>query len=342
MPYCDSMPLSSTIVEDTSEDDGSSSQQDDEYASNTVQGQGFGNTHLSLSEGDDGEENDDQDQDGYEEDYTTDDLDEDEDAVDLVYTVEALRQLGVDWLEHPEYATHRLIVSQDNTLDTTKHAPVAEQYYHIMAQFIIPASAIFRDVILMGKEGQDQDQDQDIGDLDDDAEDDDDGSREREQQRLSCLRMVPESEASDIHFPQPTQGRPLPEGIAALPFLQATATSGSEHESDGNVTRVTPLPLLHLHIPHPEHFPELLKAIYDGNLARWEQDTFRPETIGPITQNVDRLECATALTLRCLKYFYRVRSTLAEEQIEDESMDALNELFERAMKANLLEPVIEE
>ncbi|KAG0025297.1 hypothetical protein BGZ81_007258 [Podila clonocystis] len=67
--------------------------------------------------------------------------DEDDDQPDPVFVARILRQMGATWATSAQYATHRLLVSTDNNAAG----------YHLefpgISQFLIPASAVFRDFL---------------------------------------------------------------------------------------------------------------------------------------------------------------------------------------------------
>ncbi|KAG0304310.1 hypothetical protein BGZ98_005667, partial [Dissophora globulifera] len=180
--------------------------------------------------------------------------------------------------------------------------------------FVTPASAVFRDVILGVAS----------------ATAAADPLNEDPYERLACLQRVPESDADLAEFPARPHSQPLPDDSALPSFLESSRLGVSEHADDSL------LPLLQLHLSFPEHFPALLKVMYDDDLDAWEQDSFQPDTIGPITENVSRLECSSDLIMRCLQYFCSIKSTLSTEQTESVSMNALKKLHDRAVQAGLL------
>ncbi|KAG0224590.1 hypothetical protein BGX31_007936 [Mortierella sp. GBA43] len=288
---------------------------------------------ATIVQGSGGEENEDQqDQGDHDDDQgdATDDYEEegqDEDdseaiAARIGHDAAWLRSLGVNWLEHPEYASHRLIVLPDPH-EHHHHQQQQEQeqwqQYYIVAHFVMAESLVFRDTIMY--QDQDQDQDEHDGvDNDNDDNDDDDGEAP-----LPCLRIVPASQAARIRFIPLPSPRPLPDpprGMTLPPWLQAAAASPEQ------------LPLFKLNLPCPDHFDALLKVMHDGDLNAWEAG-FRHETIGPITQNVARLVCP-ALTKRCLEYYHRIKNDMAEELQTNESMETLKRLYDRAIQSGLL------
>lgn len=219
-------------------------------------------------------------------------------AATLAFNVDMLRDLGVNWLEHPEYATHRLIVERQNSHSRDTNPQQQQEHHHqyfIIDRFLMSASFIFREVIMNEDLGQDEQDHNDDNDNDNnDNGSDDDGGDEVVQQSNppSCLRICSAEEAATIPFPPwPSSPRPLlalPEGRSIPSWLRVSSSSER-------------IPLLRLHLPYPEHFPALLRAMYDGDLDHWQETCFRPETIGPITQNVDALVCPF-LAFRCRNY----------------------------------------
>ncbi|KAI8604881.1 hypothetical protein EDD21DRAFT_434862 [Dissophora ornata] len=282
----------------------------------------------------DGEDNGgtDEEYDG-DDDYPTDEGDDSSDVADPVYIVNVLRDVGIDWLQRPEYATHRLMVLQDplphqpTDEQHDVHAPPA-QYYRVMRQFLMPASSVFQDTIMN----------------DDDCPNNYDAEHESSlEDRLSCLRTVPTPEAANIQFPLAPPSQPLPAGILLPPYIYLSSgplpESGSDDYTYGpadDPADDTPLPLLQLHLPSPQHFPGLLRVIYDQDLDHWEREHFRADTISLIAENVSRLECSSELMVRCLDYYRRIKATLTEEERGHASMGVLNDLYGRAVKAHLL------
>jgi len=269
-------------------------------------------------------------------DTASDEQDKDEDDTpDPLYVADMLRQLGVDWIHHPEYATHRLIVVKNPVIGTdTSNEASAEsvQCYRIMAQFLSPASAVFRDTLVAletgvwferpRRQGQSEGQGQD---------------------RLACIQVLSETDASAFKFPElPLDRRPLPSGLILPPLIQATDDSSKDMDD-------TLLPVFKIYLPHPEHFPALLQVMYDLDLDRWEEACFRPWTIASITHNVRRLECSTDITLRCLEYYHRIKSDMPKSDHHlvtapakddnddmDASMSELKELYRLAVENGLL------
>ncbi|KAF9948038.1 hypothetical protein BGZ72_009992 [Mortierella alpina] len=249
---------------------------------------------------------------------------------DPLYVADMLRQLGVEWIHHPEYATHRLIVVKDPATATTfstQTSTESAQCYRVMAQFLGPASAVFRDTFAAldagawfgepcrGAQGKD---------------------------RLACVQTLSETEASAFKFPElPSNRRPLPPGLTLPPLIHAN--------DDPRVTDDdTLLPAFKICLPHPEHFPALLQVMYDLDLDRWERACFKPWTIAAITHNVRRLECSTDITLQCLKYYRRIKLDMlendhssAKDDADDESMRELEELYHLAVDNGLLSNVEE-
>ncbi|KAF9180859.1 hypothetical protein BGZ51_005824 [Haplosporangium sp. Z 767] len=283
-------------------------------------------THI-LEHATDGDEHSNKDE--RERDSGEDYDEEDDDVPDPMYIADMLRQLDIDWLQHPEYATHRLIVEKDH-ISTVANAmlnrprqqqdsrPGPAQFYHVMAQFLIPASSIFHDFL------SDQFK----------MSDDDDDERANDQEdenacRLSCIEWISDNESSIIDFPDPPP----------------SSSTAHEHPSNDILAALVPttdscIPtsrsIIRLRLPNPEHFPGLLQVMYDLDLDHWEATCFSPETIGPITQNIHRLECSSELTLRCLDYYQRIKGDEDGEETDCQSMQELRELYNRAVENGLL------
>lgn len=296
--------------------------------------------HLSSSNdyqdgptsGDSGSElNDTDNEEDYEEHEDEEECEEDS-VPDPLYVADMLRQLGVDWIHHPEYATHRIIVVKDPAVVTTRSTQTnteSAQCYRVMTQFLSPASAVFRDAFMAldtgawfgepCRRGQGQGHD-----------------------RLACVQTLSEREVSTFKFPGlPLERRPLPPGLTLPPLIQA---NDDLLNNDDNL-----LPVLKICLPHPEHFPALLQVMYDLDLDRWERMSFTPSTIAAITHNVRRLECSTDITLRCLEYYQRVKSDMPEQHTATTSKDddvgasmrELEELYRLAVDNGLLSTVEE-
>ncbi|KAF9363246.1 hypothetical protein BGX34_004558 [Mortierella sp. NVP85] len=317
MPHTDSPQPSATIVlnhEDTgadgnNEDNGGHPDSEGSYEHEGGIGEDQG--HI--------EDDDDDDEAGY---ISKDEEDDDDgDNVDLAYQAALLRDCGLNWMEYPEYASHRLVVLPELGSSNATSVDGRQQYF-VMAQFVISESAIFRDVI-MNQDGAPEEQEYEGGDNGNGDDSDSDNDESCQRRRLSCLRLVPTTDAARMSFlPLPWPPRPLPAGVVLrLPV----------HNPDG----VERLPLLRLYLLYPDHFPGLLKAMYDHDLDHWEETCFRPETIGPIAHMVDRLECSLTLTKRCLEYYRKIAAKMTEEQLEHESMEALRALYWRAVEVGL-------
>ncbi|KAG0091481.1 hypothetical protein BGZ92_000616 [Podila epicladia] len=214
--------------------------------------------------------------------------DEDDDEPDPVYVAHILRRMGASWATSAQYATHRLIVSTENSAVS----------YHLefpgISQFLIPASAVFRDFLAINH---------DPGHTTGISE----HLPEEQRQRLSCLRYTSFPAVIHGHPAQPLPIWPSPEhrqGVFHEPQKVPSLAPSSGKE------KPMPVPVLELAIPYPEHFQPLLRVMYDLEIDPWAA-TFTPATIGPITANVARLECSTDITLRCLEYYRQIRSSQA-------------------------------
>ncbi|KAF9573981.1 hypothetical protein EC968_007667 [Mortierella alpina] len=305
-----------------SEDDSSSSELNSQ---NDHQGSKNEGPEGSTSE-DSGSAFNDTDSDEYYEEDKDAEEDEEDNAPDPLYVADLLRQLGVNWIHHPEYATHRLIIIKDPAIATnvsTQASTESAQCYRVMAQFLSPASAVFRDVLMAPRQCQGQDED-----------------------RLACVQVLSEREASAFKFPElPLVRRPLPPGLTLPPLIQVNDDPLKKSYNDAL------LPVLKVHLPHPEHFPALLEVMYDLDLDRWERLCFKPWTIAAIAHNVRRLECATDITLRCLEYYHRIKTdipkrdqhatTSVENNDVEASMRELEELYRLAVDNGLLSTVEE-
>ncbi|KAK3804918.1 MAG: hypothetical protein J3Q66DRAFT_393588 [Benniella sp.] len=327
MPHTDSPQLSATVVpnhesngaDGNNEDNGSHPDSEGSYEHED----GIGEDQGYIEDDNDDEEagyiSKDEENDDHDDHDNHDDNDDNDDNVDLAYQAALLRIWGLNWMEHPEYASHRLVVLPEPGSSNATSVDGERQYF-VMAQFVISASAIFRDVI-MNQDVAPEEQEYEGGDNSDSDNDNDESHQRR---RLSCLRLVPTTDAAGMSFlPLPWPPRPLPAGVV-LPL--------TVHNPDG----AERLPLLRLYLHYPDHFPGLLKAMYDHDLDHWEETCFRPETIGPIAHMVDRLECSLALTRRCLEYYRKIMAEMTEEQLEHESMEALRALYWRAVEAGFL------
>ncbi|KAF9389891.1 hypothetical protein CPB97_010404 [Podila verticillata] len=236
------------------------------------------------------------------------DSDEDEE-LDPVYVAHFLRQVGASWATSSQYATHRLIVSEENGMG-----------YHLeypgIALFLIPASAVFRDFLTIDQEH---------------IRGSHEHLPEEQRRRLSCLRYA--------GLPATPHGHP---SAHPLPTWPNTHHQGDLHKPQqvpnvGPSTEMLSLPVLELTIPYPEHFQPLLQAMYDLDLDTWAA-SFTPATIGPITANVSRLECSTDITLRCLEYYRQIRpqaSDTIHRAVQGDRED-LERLYQLAARGGLL------
>ncbi|KAG0033359.1 hypothetical protein BGZ82_006133 [Podila clonocystis] len=233
--------------------------------------------------------------------------DEDDDGPDPVFVAHMLRQMGATWATSAQYATHRLIVSTENTAAG----------YHLefpgISQFLIPASAVFRDFLAI---------DHDPGHIIGIPE----HLPEEQRQRLSCLRYRSFTPASPQHgntaHPLPIWPNPHRQGVFHEPQQVPSIAPSIGEEAP------LPLPVLELAIPYPEHFQPLLRVMYDLEIGPWAS-TFTPATIGPITANVARLECSTDITLRCLEYYQQIRSSQTSDAMHSKSVQGDREDLER-------------
>jgi hypothetical protein len=317
-----------------------------------------------------------------------DDVDDDYDEgePDPVYVADLFRQSGIDWLQYPEYATHRLVVTSTNTTTTTVEGTVigtgtgaeaddegegevpARQYYRVMAQFLIPASAIFRDFLL----GEDLTDDSDADEKEEEEEEEEE-EKEFRRERLSCLQEEPFADASladDTQFLNPANApyaSPPPPKIdhslleplepyiyqryAPCTPLITTTTAITPVTGPGPAEEEDPYshqPWIHLSLPHPEHFLGLLHVMYDLDLHTWEETCFRPETIIGIIETVRRLECSSVLMVKCLEYFRKVKDILSVEEFEEigegegggrgGGMEEVRRLYRAAVEGGMLPP----
>ncbi|KAF9127379.1 hypothetical protein BGW39_005916 [Mortierella sp. 14UC] len=271
---------------------------------------------------------------------------------DPVYVADLLRQSGINWMQYPMYATHRLIVT--STTPTT--APGgrggdgqedARQYYQVMAQFLVPASAVFRD-FLHGVAPLTSDNEGDNGD--------DEGREEFQRARLACLQDEPldPSLENNAAFLNTSSNAPdlelsLLEPLAPYIYRRYAPYEPYIPSQSTPVTERDPLshqPWVHLSLPHPHHFAGLLQAIYTMDLAKWEETCFRPETIAAITATVSRLECSSTLTMCCLEYYRRIKAILSVEEFEQmqegrsgvEDVEELRRLYRAAVEGGMLPP----
>ena len=325
MPHTDSPQLSATIVSNH-ENNGADSDNEDNGSHPDSEGSYEHEDGIGEDQGHIEDDNDEEA--GYISRDEENDDDDHDDNVDLAYQAALLRNWGLNWMEHPEYASHRLVVLPEPGSSNVTSVGGKQQYF-LMAQFVISASAIFRDVI-MNQDVAPEEQECEGGDngngddSDSDNDNDNDNDESCQRRRLGCLRFVPTTDAARMSFlPLPWPPRPLPADVV-LPL--------PVHNPDG----AERLPLLRLYLHYPDHFSGLLKAMYDHDLDHWEETCFRPETIGPIVHMVDRLECSLALTRRCLEYYRKIMAEMTEEQLEHESMEALRALYRRALEAGLL------
>ncbi|KAI9238348.1 MAG: hypothetical protein BYD32DRAFT_413926 [Podila humilis] len=235
------------------------------------------------------------------------DSDEDEE-LDPVYVAHFLRQMGASWATSSQYATHRLIVSEENGMG-----------YHFeypgIAQFLIPASAVFRDFLTVDQEH---------------IRGSHEHLPEEQRRRLSCLRYA--------GLPATPHGHPSTHPLPTWPpHHQGNLHKPQQVPNVGPSTEMLSFPVLELMIPYPEHFQPLLQAMYDLDLDTWAA-SFTPATIGPITANVSRLECSTDITLRCLEYYRQIRpqaSDTIHRTVQGDRED-LERLYQLAARGGLL------
>ncbi|KAF9910725.1 hypothetical protein EC991_005710 [Linnemannia zychae] len=270
-----------------------------------------------------------------------DDDEHDELEPDPVYVADVLRKSGIDWMQHPKYATHRLVV----TSTTSEEQENERQYYLIMDHFLIPESAVFRD-FLQGVAPPTSDNE--------DSNDDDEGREEFQRVRLACLQDGPldSSLENNTTFLNTPSYAPDLEYSVLQPLMPYINRSHASHESSTPNQLTTPAtmrdalsqkPWIHLSLPYPQRFPGLLQAIYTMDLTTWEETYFRPETIAEITATVSRLECSSTLTLCCLEYYRKIKAIISVEEFEqmyqDESgMEELTRLYRAAVEGGMLPP----
>ncbi|KAF9939661.1 hypothetical protein BGZ65_009902 [Modicella reniformis] len=367
MPRNDPFPLTMTIVvnSDNGGTSGSSSGEDDDNHHEEYEGDSEADQGHNDNDENDGNDGNDENDDNDDSDGNDGNDGNDEDDDDLVYVTHVLRSQGVNWRECPQYASHRLIVLQYHddaaaaTSTPSPSPPPPPQYHLIMEQFVMPSSAVFRDVIRNhqhyhegGDDGGDEEEEDSDDEEEEDSDDEDTAAAVYQKRQLSCLRVFTASEATAaaISFPSvpPRSSRPLPEGViphsllvhfSALKNNSNTddGTNNNNNDDDNDLSEtLAQLPLLQLYLPYPDHFSGLLKVMYDHDFAHWENECFRPETIGPITEIVSLLVCSFELTACCLKYYRRIKDDLAEEQLQHESMEALKTLYKRACETPLL------
>ncbi|OAQ23336.1 hypothetical protein K457DRAFT_25199 [Linnemannia elongata AG-77] len=266
-----------------------------------------------------------------------------EEEPDPVYVADLLRQSGIDWMQYPDYATHRLVVTSNSTTaedaarETEGQQVPGRQYYRVMAQFLIPGSAVFRD-FLLGEEEEEEEE-----------EDGDEQEQEFRKERLACLQDGPFTDNSDpsladnTYFQDSTPNAPkiahsLLEPLEPFIYQRyapyTPITSSSSTEAD-NTDPYAHQPWIHLSLLHPEHFPGLLKAMYTMDLDTWEETCFRPETIVGIIETVRRLECCSRLMVKCLDYFRKVEDILGVEEFEKDWEGGLLEEVRRLVRATV-------
>ncbi|KAF9550556.1 hypothetical protein EC957_000230 [Mortierella hygrophila] len=350
MPATDSIPLSSevarsgtpppppTVDVDNNTDNNNQGddhgQEDADYIQTTtstatqqddLQYQEQDRSRLDAEADDDkvGEEDD------YEDEGDTDWDDDDEDGYfgeepDPVYVADLLRQSGIDWMQYPNYATHRLVVTSTTEATGAEGQVPGRQYYRVMAQFLIPGSAVFRDFLL----GEDPNT----------ATNDDEEEAEEEKvfrkERLTCLQDGPFTDsdpslADNTYFQDPTNAPDIVHSLLEPlePYINQryapyTPTTSSDADTDPHAHQ----PWIHLSLFHPEHFPGLLQVMYTMDLDTWEETCFRPETIVGIIETVRTLECFSELMVRCLQYFRRVEDIRGVEEFEEEREGGLGEV----------------
>ncbi|KAF8942391.1 hypothetical protein BGZ47_006528 [Haplosporangium gracile] len=279
-----------------------------------------------------------------------DDADDDdvyEEEPDPVYVADLLRESRIDWMQYPEYATHRLVVtSTEETTGAAGQVP-GRQYYRVMAQFLVPGSAVFRDFLL----GEDPN----IATNDEDEEEDEE-EQEFRRKRLACLHDEPFTDstlANNTRFQDPSNApvnahsllEPL-EPYIDQRYAPYTPLNLSQENTD--ITDTDPCahqPWIHLSLDHPEHFPGLLQAMYTMDLRTWEETCFRPEMIVGIIETVRRLECCSGLMVKCLEYFRRVEGILGAEEFDKQSdeegkrgLEEVGRLLRAAVDGGMLPP----
>ncbi|KAG9064339.1 hypothetical protein KI688_003527 [Linnemannia hyalina] len=261
---------------------------------------------------------------------------------DPVYVADMLRQSGIDWMQYPNYATHRLVVTSSAEETVAEGQVPGRQYYRVMAQFLIPGSAIFRDFLL--GEGPNT-----AANGDEDEEEEDEEEKVFRKERLACLQDGPFTDsdpslADNNYFQDPTNApdiaRSLLEPLESY-IYQRYAPYTPTTSSDADIDPYAHQPWLHLSLLHPEHFPGLLQVMYTMDLDTWVETCFRPETIVGIIETVRALECYSRLMVKCLEYFRRVEDIRGVEEFEEEREGGLEEvrrLVRAAVESGMLPP----
>ncbi|KAF9154019.1 hypothetical protein BG015_002105 [Linnemannia schmuckeri] len=246
-----------------------------------------------------------------------DDEDDDvyEEEPDPVYVADLLRQSRIDWMQYPEYATHRLVVTSTAETTGAEGQVPGRQYYQVMAQFLIPGSAVFRDFLL----GEDSSTAT--------SNEDEEEEQKFRRERLACLHDGPFTDstlANNTQLQDPSNAPNIAHSVleALEPYIDqrsAPYTPFNLSQETTDNTETDPYahqPWIHLSLDHPEHFPGLLQAVYTMDLEIWEETCFRPETIVGIIETVRRLECCSGLMVKCLEYFRKVEDILGVEGFE--------------------------
>ena len=338
MPATDSIPLSSEVARsgtppppptvdvdnytDNNNQDDDHRQEDTDYIQITTSTATQRDDHRYQEQDEVGEEDD------YENEGDPDWGDDDDDDYfgeepDPVYVADLLRQSGIDWMQYPNYATHRLVVTSTAEATGAAEGQVpGRQYYRVMAQFLIPGSAVFRD-FLLGEDPSTATND----DNEEEEEDEDEEEQVFRKERLSCLQDGPFTDsdpslADNTYFQDPTNAldiaHSLLEPLEPYIYQRYASYTPITSSSDADTDPYAHQPWIHLFLLHPEHFPGLLQVMYTMDLDIWEETCFRPETIVGIIETVRRLECCSGLMVRCLEYFRRVEDIRGVEEFEEE------------------------
>ncbi|KAF9132237.1 hypothetical protein BGX30_012726 [Mortierella sp. GBA39] len=364
MPATDSIPLSSEVARsgtppppptvDVDNDTDNNNNQDDDheqedadYIQTTTSTATQQDDHRYQkqdqsrldSEADDdkvGEEDDDEDE--GDTDWGDDSFGEEPDPV---YVADLLRQSGIDWMQYPNYATHRIVVTSTTEATGAEGQAPGRQYYRVMAQFLIPGSAVFRDFLL----GEDSNTA-----TNGEEEEEEEEEKVFRKERLTCIQDGPFTDsdpslADNTYFQDPTNvpdiARGLLEPLEPYIYQRYAPYTPATTSFDADTDLYAHHPWIHLSLFHPEHFPGLLQVMYTMDLDTWEETCFRPETIVGIIETVRRLECYSGLMVRCLEYFRRVEDILGVEEFEEEREGGLEEvrrLVRAAVEGGMLPP----
>ncbi|KAF9971988.1 hypothetical protein BGZ73_004952 [Actinomortierella ambigua] len=256
----------------------------------------------------------------------------DEDEVDELYQADLLRQLEVDWLNQRAYASLRLrILGDDDDDDDSEEEDGDDEedddggndiparnhrIYHLMEQFLMAESYLFRDFFKVLKQGNN------LTVLEDDN-------------RFACLRIdhVPE----DLPVPQPLSASSSPTSIPS-PLPGVLPPPHAVHDDQ--------LPLVTLFLPYPELFDDhILPLFYQLNhdTTSWARQTLTPSTLGKMFLNLSRLECRPDWILSCVRYFAEIRENRDRDplswtalQEDQDAFEALTSVHANARDNHLL------